>query len=118
MSFSPRLNALMSKLFTGRGSDRIRKSIIEDAFGAQSLWDGIMASTRTQFGAEVLVAKANVTAAAAAFFEGIKTDFDLLRQESVVRESERNPEFRNEVARELQGARQRLGVVHAVSQRS
>ncbi|ORY11257.1 hypothetical protein BCR34DRAFT_484487 [Clohesyomyces aquaticus] len=86
----------------GTGSDRRRKAIITTGFRAQTLFDDHRRRFRERFveiSNELQEQMATLIAEQLAFIEA---DLNTLKDENVVLESERNPEFRTRLATEVE----------------
>lgn len=95
----------------GGGSDRCRKTIISSGFSSPTLFISHRRRFKEQFFAiaDTLHQKARDSVIhQVAFIEG---DLDTLRNDNVVLESERNPEFRTHLAAEVTRARQDMETV-------
>ncbi|KAH8688822.1 hypothetical protein BGW36DRAFT_402321 [Talaromyces proteolyticus] len=97
----------------GRGSDRRRKTIISSGFRSRSLFVDHRRRLRSQFISISEELQQETTDAVAQQLRFIETDLNTLRNENVVLESERNPEFRTRLELEVTQAREEMGTVRA-----
>jgi ABC-type phosphate transport system auxiliary subunit len=95
----------------GTGSDRRRKTIISSGFSSSSLFVDHCRFFREKFLAISDTLQQKTKDAVTHQLAFIAADLDTLRNENVVLESERNPEFRTHLATEVTRARQDMETV-------
>lgn len=95
----------------GGGSDRRRKATISTRFSSPNLFIDHRRQFRTKFFAISDTLQQEIKNAVTHQLAFITADLDTLRNENVVLESERNPEFRTRLATEVTRARQDMDIL-------
>ncbi|KAF2710421.1 hypothetical protein K504DRAFT_405554 [Pleomassaria siparia CBS 279.74] len=85
----------------GSGSDRRRKDIITDGFSSPALFNDHRRRFKERFVHVSNELETKIRNAIAAQLAFVATDLNTMRDQNVVLESERNPEFRTQLAAEL-----------------
>ena len=98
----------------GSGSDRRRKAIITNGFSSPTLFN----DHRRRFNDKFLIVSdklvESIENAVSRQLAFIEADLNTLRDQNVVLESERNPDFRRQLATGLEAAKQMMTGVHQV----
>lgn len=97
----------------GTGSDRRRKAIIRSGFSSSSLFVDHRLRLRGKFLAISDTLQQKIKDSVTHQLTFIAADLDTLRNENVVLESERNPEYRAHLATELARARENMETVRS-----
>lgn len=95
---SPKLT--LSQRPKGRGSDARRKGVMRAAFQDETTFETLMRMFRRQFRTFIHGLQHELQVIATAHFEDIRGTLDIVRSEHVAEESERDPQFRDRVAKE------------------
>lgn len=99
---------LTYSLWLGPGSDRRRKDIMNAALADRELFTKLLTDTKTIFKTHASSLQGEVQAAITKFLRAVKKAFDLVRDENVARESERDPEFRLRVETSAKTSQEQL----------
>jgi hypothetical protein len=89
----------------GGGSDRRRKEVIEDRLSDETLFVSLLRSFKSRFIVLAERLQCAVQTAVAKHLAVITNTLDMVRNENVALESERDPEFRSRVEREMRAIR-------------
>ena len=87
---------------TGRGSDRRRKQIIGDKLSDEIVFVSLHRSFKNQFSVLAENLQSDIQEALTTHISVITNTLDMVRNENVARESERDPEFRSRVETKVQ----------------
>jgi len=101
----------------GRGSDLRRKAIIGRAFADDSLVENLMNDFRARFSLLALGLQNDIKATIEEHLGTFWVTLNMIRSENVALESERDPEFRGRVERQVGLARTELRRIRAVMER-
>jgi hypothetical protein len=89
---------------TGSGVDKRRKAIISGRLSEETLFENLQASFRDGFKTLVESLGRNIQAAITTHLSVIINTLNIVRNENVALESERDPEFRSRVERGVRSA--------------
>lgn len=102
-------------LLEGSGSDLRRKAIITNGFSSPTLFDDHRRLFREKFSIISDELARNIESAINRQLAFIEADLNTLRDQNVILESERNPDFRRQLATELEAVKQMMtGVYRAM----
>jgi len=96
----------------GRGSDLRRKAIIHARFSDEDLFESLRKRFRDKFSALARDFENKIQEAIVTHLSVVQNDLDTLRNGNVVEESERYPEFRMQVAGEVERVRAQMMNIH------
>lgn len=89
----------------GTGCDRRRKNIVANTLTDKSIFRNVLRGFRESLHLDADNLQQILSEVVSVHLEGIRGTLDLVREENVAEESERDPGFRNRVAVELERAR-------------
>jgi hypothetical protein len=92
----------------GRGSDARRKAIINRKLGNEATFESLQLSLKNNFKARVESLQSDIQTAIAIHLAVIRNTLDIVRNENIALESEREPEFRARVEREVRIAKDEI----------
>lgn len=92
----------------GAGSDQRRKDIITRGYGSNMLFPAHQRLVKDAFQRISTDIESTISTAIAEHIDVVKADIDILRDQNAILESERNPQFRQALSREIQRARAEL----------
>ena len=95
-------------MMIGTGVDSRRKAIINGRFGDEALFKHLYNEFKRRYAETADGFQANMLEQAKAHLDAIRDDMDLLRDENVALESERDPEFRELLGYEVENAKTTL----------
>ncbi|KAF2108978.1 hypothetical protein BDV96DRAFT_652220 [Lophiotrema nucula] len=98
----------------GTGSDRRRKDVITGAFGSRNLFNSHRRRFKENFANIANELQEKVSEVVATQVSAIEVDLDTLRDENVVLESERNPQFRRDLGEEVNRVREEMNAIQRV----
>ncbi|KAK3682814.1 hypothetical protein B0T22DRAFT_444981 [Podospora appendiculata] len=99
---------------SGRGSHNRRKAIINGTLAQETLFEDLMRAFRKKFAARATELQRNIHNAVAINLRAIRQTLDMVRDENVALESERDPVFRLRVQEQVGAARDALRQIQAV----
>ena len=99
---------------TGRGSDLVRKGIIQRGFGDENLFEKLRREFRKKFSTLARNHDNKIQEAIDFNIVFVRNDIDTLRNENVALESERTPEFRRRVENEVARIRREMVSIHRI----
>lgn len=86
---------------TGSGSDRRRKAVVSSALSNETIFKDLMREFKQRFELHANGLQQEIGEVVSAHLDSVKGTLDLIREENVAEESERDPDFRRRVAEEL-----------------
>jgi len=92
----------------GRGSDERRKAIINKRLADETIFESLQIKFKNRFNAIAQSLQSDIQAVAEAHLSVITNSLNIVRNENVALESERDPEFRSRVAREVRAVRHEI----------
>jgi hypothetical protein len=101
-------------LYLGTGSDRRRKNLITDGFSSRSLFISHRNNCKQTFRDIARGLQEKVKEIVDHQLERVETDLQMLRDENVVLESERDPEYRRRVKLEMERAKHHIEILGRV----
>ncbi|KAI3399760.1 hypothetical protein diail_5828 [Diaporthe ilicicola] len=93
----------------GRGSDRRRKDIVAETLTDSTIFKDLMQELKRRFELHTNGLQQNIADGLSVHLDAVQATFDLVRQENVAEESERDPDFRRRVAEEVARIREMMG---------
>ncbi|GAW21284.1 hypothetical protein ANO14919_108030 [Xylariales sp. No.14919] len=99
---------------SGTGSDARRKSTINSGVRRNGLFLDLLKSFKTDFNEHVNNTQDSIREAVRSSFSAIQGTFDIIRNDNVALESERDPEFRGRVEKVLAATKENMKGVYDV----
>lgn len=93
-----------SYLYLGTGSHARRKNIMDRALGREALFDNLMFIFKNTYQSHVTELQRGIDAAVDEYLNVVRGTLDIIRDENVAEESEKDPEFRGRVENEVASA--------------
>lgn len=90
----------------GRSSDRRRKDVVANTLTDDAIFRNLIDSFRQRLYRHADKLQQDLAETVSEHLDGVRGTLDLVRQQHVAEESERDPEFRNRVALEVERIRE------------
>ena len=90
----------------GRGSDRRRKDVVANTLTNDTIFRKLTDSFKQRLYRHADKLQEDLVETVSEHLDGVRGTLDLVRQQNVAEESERDPEFRNRVALEVERIRE------------
>lgn len=91
-----------------------RKTIIRTRFGDEELFESLRRQFKNEFSTLAHDLETKIQEAIATRLAVVQNDLNTLRNENVAMESERHPEFRGRVEREVERVREEMVNIHRI----